>query len=273
MAFYYAVQKGKKPGVYNSWDECKAQVTGFSGAVYKKFSTRAEAETFAGASGGYAASGSGTSGSGSSTVKSGSNVSGGASRGASLRASSGGYGSGASAGRTSSGKTAVKVPSGPQFKSVQDVTKDDIIAEFSDVDTEALAYVDGSYNVASHKFGYGGILMRRDGTFETVQGAGTDPSLASMRNVAGEIHGSMAAISKARDLGIASITVFYDYMGIEMWANGQWKANKEGTIEYKAFIREARSDIDIRFRKVAAHTGVRFNELVDKLAKGSVGIL
>jgi len=269
MAFYYAVQKGKKPGVYNSWDECKAQVTGFSGAVYKKFSTRAEAEAFAGAGGGYAAAGSGASGSGSSAVKSGANVS----RGASSRASSGGYGSGASAGRIPSGKTAVKVPSGPQFKSVQDVTKDDIILEFSDVDTEALAYVDGSYNVASHKFGYGGILMRRDGTFETVQGAGTDPSLASMRNVAGEIHGSMAAISKAKELGIASITVFYDYMGIEMWANGQWKANKEGTIEYKAFITEARSDMDIRFRKVAAHTGVRFNELVDKLAKGSVGIL
>ncbi len=271
MAFYYAVQKGKKPGVYNSWNECKAQVTGFSGAVYKKFSTKAEAEAFAGASGGYGAAG-GASGSGGRHVGAGSNASDGHSRGDSSRAYYGSYGSETSAGRTSS-KSGARLPSGPQFKSVQDVTKDDIIAEFSDVDTEALAYVDGSYNVANRKFGFGGILMRRDGTFDTVQGAGTDPSLASMRNVAGEIHGSMAAIRKARELGIGSITVFYDYMGIEMWANGQWKANKEGTIAYKAFIAEARGDIDIRFRKVEAHTGVRFNELVDKLAKGSVGIL
>ena len=94
-----------------------------------------------------------------------------------------------------------------------------------------------------------------------------------MRNVAGEIHGSMAAISAAAKQGVKSITIFYDYMGIEMWADDKWKANKEGTIEYKAFIAEMRNSMQIRFQKVAAHTGVRFNELVDKLAKGSVGIL
>ena len=115
--------------------------------------------------------------------------------------------------------------------------------------------------------------MRRDGTFETIQGSGSDPSLASMRNVAGEIHGSMAAIRAAAKQGVKSITIFYDYMGIEMWADDKWKANKEGTIEYKAFIAEMRNSMQIRFQKVAAHTGVRFNELVDKLAKGSVGIL
>ena len=93
-----------------------------------------------------------------------------------------------------------------------------------------------------------------------------------MRNVAGEIYGSMAAIQAAADAGIASITIFYDYMGIEMWANGQWKTNKEGTRAYKAFIEAIRPRIEIRFQKVAAHTGVRFNELVDQLAKASVGI-
>ena len=93
-----------------------------------------------------------------------------------------------------------------------------------------------------------------------------------MRNVAGEIHGSMAAIQAAVDAGIASITIFYDYMGIEMWANGQWKTNKEGTRAYKAFIDQIRPRIEIRFQKVTAHTGVRFNELVDQLAKASVGI-
>ena len=29
---YYAVKKGKKPGIYRSWEECRAQVSGFSGA-------------------------------------------------------------------------------------------------------------------------------------------------------------------------------------------------------------------------------------------------
>ena len=34
---YYAVKKGKTLGIYKSWDECKAQVDGFSGAEYKSF--------------------------------------------------------------------------------------------------------------------------------------------------------------------------------------------------------------------------------------------
>lgn len=44
---YYAVQKGTNPGVYLSWDEAKEQVTGFKGAVYKKFKTRDAASAFA----------------------------------------------------------------------------------------------------------------------------------------------------------------------------------------------------------------------------------
>ena len=34
---YYAVRKGKKTGIFQTWDECKLQVTGFSGAEYKRF--------------------------------------------------------------------------------------------------------------------------------------------------------------------------------------------------------------------------------------------
>ncbi|MDO5725489.1 MAG: ribonuclease H family protein [Tissierellia bacterium] len=43
---YYAVKKGLVPGIYNTWDECKENVEGFSGAVFKKFKTYAEAEKF-----------------------------------------------------------------------------------------------------------------------------------------------------------------------------------------------------------------------------------
>ena len=45
---YYAVRKGRHPGVYTSWDACSAEVSGFSGAEYKSFRTRAEALAFAG---------------------------------------------------------------------------------------------------------------------------------------------------------------------------------------------------------------------------------
>ncbi|PPQ99538.1 hypothetical protein CVT24_005328 [Panaeolus cyanescens] len=45
-AAYYAVQRGRSTGIYDSWDDCEAQVKGFLGAKYKKFLNRAEAEAF-----------------------------------------------------------------------------------------------------------------------------------------------------------------------------------------------------------------------------------
>ncbi len=240
MKFYYAVQKGRHPGVYESWSDCQREVTGAAGAVFKKFKTRAEAEAFVKGDGYGTGSGTGAG------------------------ASSGGA-------KAASSRTTV-VPKGLLFHSVSDVTQEDVLQELSTVETEALAYVDGSFNISTGVYGYGGGLLCRDGSIRPLQGHGRDETLRTMRNVAGEIHGSMAAIQAAADAGIASITIFYDYMGIEMWANGQWKTNKEGTRAYKAFIEAIRSRIEIRFQKVVAHTGVRFNELVDQLAKASVGI-
>ena len=46
MAKFYAVRKGKKIGVFSTWDECKEQVTGFKGAIYKSFKALDEAEEF-----------------------------------------------------------------------------------------------------------------------------------------------------------------------------------------------------------------------------------
>ena len=43
---FYAVRKGRTSGIYESWDEAKAQVDGFKGAEFKGFMTRDEAEAF-----------------------------------------------------------------------------------------------------------------------------------------------------------------------------------------------------------------------------------
>ena len=43
---YYAVKKGRNPGIYTSWDSCLKEVKGFSGAVYKSFKTKEDAINF-----------------------------------------------------------------------------------------------------------------------------------------------------------------------------------------------------------------------------------
>ena len=43
---YYAVKVGKTPGIYFTWADCSAQVTGFKGAKFKSFESIEEAENF-----------------------------------------------------------------------------------------------------------------------------------------------------------------------------------------------------------------------------------
>ncbi|RVE56161.1 hypothetical protein OJAV_G00233700 [Oryzias javanicus] len=45
-AFFYAVRKGFKPGVYSSWDECRSQVDKFPAASFKKFASERDAWAF-----------------------------------------------------------------------------------------------------------------------------------------------------------------------------------------------------------------------------------
>lgn len=137
---------------------------------------------------------------------------------------------------------------------------------------DALAYVDGSFNSKKGIYGYGVLLILGSGERKSFQGSGEDPHLASMRNVAGEIHGAMRAVEEAEALGVKSLTIFYDYSGIECWANGSWKRNREGTKAYYEFMQKKMRSLNLHFQKVKAHSGVEYNELVDRLAKDSVGI-
>ena len=46
MSSHYAVAKGKKVGIFPTWNECQEHTKGFKGAIYKKFSSQTEAEQF-----------------------------------------------------------------------------------------------------------------------------------------------------------------------------------------------------------------------------------
>ena len=203
MGKYYAVRSGRKTGIFTSWDECRRNVAGYSGARYKSFTSMEEALDFM---------------------------------------------------------------NGADNKRAFTASPDNVPAG------EAVAYVDGSYNIRTKVFSFGAVIFH-DGELHTESGSFEDPSLASMRNVAGEIQGSMRAISYCIERGIKVLTIYYDYEGIEKWCSGEWKTNKEGTAAYKKFYDDAREKLDIFFVKVRGHSGDKYNDMADELAKKAAGVI
>ncbi|KLO13418.1 ribonuclease H-like protein [Schizopora paradoxa] len=49
--FFYAVAKGRKPGVYDTWEQCEEQVKGFQNAKFRKFASQNEAVAYTGLTG------------------------------------------------------------------------------------------------------------------------------------------------------------------------------------------------------------------------------
>lgn len=193
---YYAVRNGKKIGVFNTWNECKEQVNGFSGAEYKSFPTIEEANVYI------------------------------------------------------HGKEKV-------------IFEDDNMVE---------AYVDGSYEHCLRAYGSGVVILKNNEVEKTFSVKGDHKDLVGMRNVAGEIEASKIAMEYCLDNDISNLVLYFDYEGIEKWCTGAWKANKEGTIEYKKYYDKIKSNLNVKFVKVRAHSGDKYNEEADKLAKKALGI-
>lgn len=135
----------------------------------------------------------------------------------------------------------------------------------------AIAYVDGSYNIKTKEFSFGAVILH-NGNELHLKEKFDDSELALMRNVAGEIKGSEYAISHCINNGIESVDIYHDYEGVAKWPTGEWKANKDGTKAYKQFYDSAKDKVRICFIKVKSHSGDKYNDLADQLAKEALGI-
>lgn len=127
-------------------------------------------------------------------------------------------------------------------------------------------YVDGSF--VNGAIGFGVVILQNGRVTQELSGqvnTDDDPSLLESHQVAGEIHGVRAGLNWCQENDITAVTINYDYTGLEQWATGGWRAKQPLTQDYAAFIRTC--GVDITWRKVAAHTGQRWNEQADTLAR------
>ena len=133
------------------------------------------------------------------------------------------------------------------------------------------AYVDGSYNVADGRYAGSAVIINGDVIIELSQAY--DDNQAELRNVAGEIMGARLAIDYCLRKGIDALTIYHDYEGVGKWGDDLWKANLEMTKAYKEYVADARKKMTIKFVKVKAHSGNKYNELADNLAKKALNMI
>lgn len=137
-------------------------------------------------------------------------------------------------------------------------------------------YVDGSFVSGINKYGCGIVILPPNSNQELkFMTSGSNEKYLPARNVAGEIVATCQGIKKAIELGFRYLEIYYDYKGIEMWANGKWKANSDISKDYKKFMDKLREDynlLSINFVKVVAHSGNKYNEMADDLARRALTI-
>lgn len=151
-----------------------------------------------------------------------------------------------------------------------DLTEDDKISRVYS-QSEAIAYVDGSYNDSRKEYSYGVVIFFEDGQIEFSEKF-SNQKMVRMRNVAGEIEGAKRAMKFCVENNIKSIDIVYDYEGIEKWCTGAWRAKEDGTKEYKKFYNNISKSVIVNFVKVKGHSGNKYNDLADSLAKGALGL-
>jgi ribonuclease H-related protein len=125
------------------------------------------------------------------------------------------------------------------------------------------AYVDGSYHAGRKTVGYGAVILK-DGE-ELTRLLGRVEEYTESRQVGGELAATMRVINWCQQNKVSAIDIYYDYRGIEAWARGSWKTEKEMTQAYAKFMKA--SGINVHWHKVESHTGDYWNDVADELAK------
>ena len=169
----------------------------------------------------------------------------------------------------------VKGYSGAEFKSFQnrEDAKDYILRDNKEAisNCEAVAYTDGSFNINNSHFSYGVVLFYNEEKITFSEDLNY-PEMASMRNVAGEITGAVRAMQFCVKNNIKTLEIRYDYEGVEKWCTGVWKTNKPGTIRYKEYYDSIKELLSVTFTKVKGHSGNKYNDEADLLAKKALGL-
>ena len=147
------------------------------------------------------------------------------------------------------------------------IGKEDVFKNIPEKDILKI-YVDGSYNSLTDEFAYGYVAVSGDVILNVDNGKHYSDKENNTRQVAGELLATLKGLEFARSINAKNIQIYHDYMGIRNHATGEWKREKQSSIDYYNKVQNMMSEgFVIDFVKVDAHTNVLLNELADELCK------
>ena len=130
-----------------------------------------------------------------------------------------------------------------------------------------VAYIDGSYNRRKNRYGYGVVILEAGEIIRREYGGGMPLPSENGWNINGELAAAECAIQLALDNNCKELVIFHDYAGVGKWADHHWNTTKDYVREYISFVEKARETVKISFVHVKGHSGVKYNEMADDLAK------
>lgn len=143
-------------------------------------------------------------------------------------------------------------------------------------------YVDGSYNPQTAHWGGGAAILDDEETevLHTIQV--TDFDSNGSRQINGELASSIMSLEYVLNhsdrFEDKHIAIYYDYLGIEKWATGEWSARKDVSRDYSIRVKnlmlvlKVMHQIEVSFHKVKAHSSDKYNDLADQLSKDACGV-
>lgn len=136
---------------------------------------------------------------------------------------------------------------------------------------ENYAYVDGSCDSEQTRHGYGVMLHTPSKTY-ILQGRTNNNETPYISSIIAELQAQKAVIKKARELSITALTIHYDCSNAVNLILKGYKSKNPKINAYIGYIKNSLPFININYVKVKAHSGVKGNEIADRLAKEAVGL-
>lgn len=128
-------------------------------------------------------------------------------------------------------------------------------------------YVDGSWSDRKNQYGWGFVLVVDGKSVSSGFGKGNNPKYLSQQQIGGEVVAVLQGLNRAVYKEYRHAEIVYDFAGIKEWPTGEWATKSEIANAYVYHLKNYNQEIDISFKKVKSHSGNKFNDEADRLAK------